>query len=176
MKKNLGVSSTIFKTVIFFQFLRVLEVLEKNNSCLLRGWSQLLKMMIHALKKFLSRKNLRFPIQVKTFWAYSLHVAVKRYGILIEISENIPFVECFSFGEVPKFFAEVKKFESGGMVSSEEKVILSSVENETRQNFELQSKKKSVGGCWVFALKKHDKIYVVKYKARFVAKRFTQNF
>ena len=41
-------------------------------------------------------------------------------------------------------------------------------------NYELPANKKSLGGRWVFALKKNENGEIVKYKARYVAKGFIQ--
>ena len=50
------------------------------------------------------------------------------------------------------------------------------VDNKTLQLCELPAHKKSLGGRWVFALKKDENIEIVKYKTRYVAKGFNQAF
>ena len=50
------------------------------------------------------------------------------------------------------------------------------VDNKTWQLCELPAHKKSLGGRWVFALKKDENAEIVKYKASFVAKGFDQTF
>ena len=50
----------------------------------------------------------------------------------------------------------------------------SSVDNKTWQFGELPAHKKSLGGRWVFALKKDENGEIVKYTASYVVKGFTQ--
>ena len=50
------------------------------------------------------------------------------------------------------------------------------IDNKTWQLCELAADRKSSGGRWVFALKKDENGEIVKYKARYVAKGFNQNF
>ena len=56
------------------------------------------------------------------------------------------------------------------------KEFSSLVDNKTWKLCELSAHNISLGGRWVFALKKDEKDGIVKYKARYVAKCFFQTF
>ena len=56
------------------------------------------------------------------------------------------------------------------------KEFYSLVDNKTWELCELPAHRKSLGGRWVFALKKDENGEVVKYKARYVAKGFNEIF
>ena len=113
------------------------------------------------------------------FWTRSgRHVkTVERYGCPIDNSENVSFVECFSCEAVPNSLEEVKRSQSrDGWLEAMTKEFNSLVDNKTWELCELAEHKKSLGGRWVFALKKDENGEVVKYKARYVAKGFNQIF
>ena len=102
---------------------------------------------------------------------------VERYGCPIDNSENVSFVECFSCEEVPNSLEEVKKSQSRKeWLEAMTKEYNSLVDNKIWQLCELPAHKKSLGGRWVFALKKDENGEIVKYKARYVAKGFFQIF
>ena len=103
--------------------------------------------------------------------------AVERYGCPIDNSENVSFVGCSSCEEVPDSLEEVKKSQSEDeWLEAMTKECNSSVYNKTWQICELPAHKKSLGGRWIFALKKDENGEIVKYKARYVAKGFNQIF
>ena len=102
---------------------------------------------------------------------------VERYGCPIDNSENVSFVECFSCEAVPNSLEEVKRSQSrDDWLEAMTKEFNSLVDNKTWELCELPAHKKSLGGRWVFALKKDENGEVVKYKARYVAKGFNQIF
>ena len=102
---------------------------------------------------------------------------VERYGCPIDNSENVSFVECFSCEAVPNSLEEVKMSQSRDeWLEAMTKEFNSLVDNKTWELCELPAHKKSLGGRWVFALKKDENGEVVKYKARYVAKGFNQIF
>ena len=103
--------------------------------------------------------------------------AIERYVSPIDISENVSFVECFSCDEVPNSLEEVKRSQSRDEgLEAMTKVFNSLVDNNTWQLCELPAHKKSLGGRWVFALKKDENGEIIKYKTRYVAKGFNQIF
>ena len=102
---------------------------------------------------------------------------VERYGCPIDNSENVSFVECFSCEAVPNSLEEVKRSQSrDDWLEAMTKEFNSLVDNKTWELCELPAHKKSLGGRWVFALKKDENCEVVKYKGRYVAKGFNQIF
>ena len=102
---------------------------------------------------------------------------VERYGCPIDNSENVSFVECFSCEVVPNSLEEVKRSQSRDeWLEAMTKEFNSLVDNKTWELCELPAHKKSLGGRWVFPLKKDENGEVVKYKARYVAKGFNQIF
>ena len=103
--------------------------------------------------------------------------AVERYGCPIDNSENVSFVECFSCEAVPNSLEEVKRSQSRDeWLEAMTKEFNSLVDNKTWELCELPAHKKTLGGRWVFALKKDENGEIVKYKARYVAKGFNQIF
>ena len=103
---------------------------------------------------------------------------VERYGCFIDNSENVSFVECFSCEAViASSLEEVKRSQSRDeWLEAMTKEFNSLVDNKTWELCELPALKKSLGGRWVFALKKDENGEVVKYKARYVSKSFNQIF
>ena len=103
--------------------------------------------------------------------------AVERYGCPFDNSENVSFVECLSCEEVPNSLEQVKKSQSRDeWLEAMIKEYNLLVDNKTWQLCELPAHKKSLGGRWVFALKKDENGEIGKYKARYVAKGFNQIF
>ena len=103
--------------------------------------------------------------------------AVERYGCPVDNSESVSFDECFSCEVVPNFLQEVKRSQSRDeCLEAKTKEFNSLVVNKTWQVCELPAHKKSLGGRWVFALKKDENGEIFNYEARYVAKRFNQIF
>ena len=102
---------------------------------------------------------------------------VERYGCPIDNSENLSFVECFPCEVVSNSLEEVKSSQlRDEWLEAMTKEFNSLVDTKTWELCELPAHKKSIGGRWVFALKKDENGEVVKYKARYVAKSFNQFF
>ena len=88
---------------------------------------------------------------------------VERYGCPIDNSENVSFVECFSCEAVPNSLEEVKWSQSRDeWLEAMTKEFNSLVDNKAWEFWELPALKKSLGGRWVFALKKDENGKVVK--------------
>ena len=72
---------------------------------------------------------------------------VERYGCPIDNSENVSFVECFSFEEIPNSLEEVERSQSKDKsLEAMIKEFNSLVDNKTWQLCELPAHKKSLGG------------------------------
>ena len=83
--------------------------------------------------------------------------AVERYGCPIDNSENVSFVECFSCEVMPNPLEKVKRSQSRDeWLEAMTKEFNSLVDNKTWELCELPAHKKSLGGRWVFALKKDE--------------------
>ena len=103
--------------------------------------------------------------------------AVECYGCPIDNSENVSFIECFSCEAVPNSLEEVERSQSRDeWLEAMTKEFSSLVDNKTWELCGLPAHKKSLGGRWVFALKKDENDEIDKYKARYVAKGFIQIF
>ena len=104
--------------------------------------------------------------------------AVERYGCPNDNSESVSFVECLSFEEVPNSLEEVERSQSRDeWLEAMSKEFNSLLDNKTWQLCDLPAHKKSLGGRWVFALKKKDENgEIVKYKTRYVVKVLNQIF
>ena len=101
--------------------------------------------------------------------------ALDGFGFLVGNSENVLIVEYLSGEEVPNSFEDVKKSESRDeWLAAMTEEIKSLVENKTWKLYEFLEK--SLGGFWVFALKKDQNGEFVMFKARCVAKSFIQGF
>ena len=80
---------------------------------------------------------------------------VERYGCPIDNPENVSFVECFSFEAVPNSLEQVRRSQSRyEWLEAMTKEFNSLVDNKTWELCDLPALKKSLGGRWVFALKK----------------------
>ena len=107
--------------------------------------------------------GLRLQIQILTFMRNSEHVAVTMLELLsvmvcpIDNSENVSFVECFSYEEVPNSLEEVKRSQSRDeWLEAMSKEVNSLADNKTWKICELPAHKKCLGGRWVFASKKDE--------------------
>ena len=101
----------------------------------------------------------------------------ERFGSPICNSENVSFVEFFSCEEVLNSLEEVKTSQSRDeWLVAMTKMFNSLVDNKTWQLCELPAHKSSLGGRWIFALKKNGNCKTVKYNSRFVAKVFNKIF